>query len=210
MPYAGALPVQFIENDASVAAVMGSAVADWARIPQAIRDEMCQWWVNAGTLTRFGYRVGRSDWYTQGEGYWPGAEPNRGMYESPIPTDVRMTSGRVLLASTRIPDGGSVVHEFGHHIDQALRVIRGIDSVQLPNSALRFHAPFSTVWQTVSPNIPAALYGATNILEWIAEQWRCIIYGDSVTLLQLMGGDTTARDTMRAEWVRLFPSLASF
>lgn len=198
------LPVQYAE-----AGMINVAAweAEFARIPQAIRDEFCGWQVDEnGSLVRFGYRFGSPEWLTSGEGYWPSfSAAYAGVYGSAKPIDVRFTSRRAALTGTY-----AIVHEFGHHIDQTFRLVRGLDLAPHPNTALRYHAPFSTTWQTVRSSIPSALYGATSILEWIAEQWRCQIQGDGTMFLQLMGGSRTVADTIRAEWVSMFPSMPTF
>lgn len=202
------IPIQYVDPN-----LTGDGLSAWeteyARIPADIRAEMSAWITDeAGLLVRFGYRIGNLSWLTDGVGYWPTfTSAVAGLYQSNQPTDLYMNSKRVAIRAYFGSSYSPLIHEFGHHIDQAFRRFRGIDTQWLPNTALRFHAPFSTTWQAVSPNIPSSLYGATNILEWIAEQWRCQIQGDGVMFLQLMGNSRVAADTIRAEWVSMFPSM---
>ncbi|KAA9110190.1 hypothetical protein [Microbacterium rhizomatis] len=200
-------PVQYAEAGATWS--LSQWEAEFARIPLVIRQEFISSLIDeSGDLVRFGYRVGSVDWLVTGEGRWPGFSASYGaLYETGQATDLHMTSKRVAVRSDQ-PVTLTLVHEFGHHIDTTFHRFRG--EPWAPNSALRHRAPFAATWQTVSPSIPSALYGATNVAEWIAEQWRCQIHGDGATFLQLMGGSRSAADTIRAEWVSMFPTMPAF
>jgi hypothetical protein len=206
-----ALPVQYAQDT-----VTPELVAKWEtwfqRIPQAIRDEMCKPYIdNYGSLNRFVYRFGLNPWLVEGEGFWPGYSVEyAGLYGGP--GDTRLTYNRVgiVAGSGYEAESSTLIHEFGHHIDQTFRRLRGLDDTFRPNTALRFHAPFSTTWAELQASIPIYLYGATNILEWMAEQWRTQISGDGSTFLALMAGDRSVADRIRAEWVSMFPSMPAF
>lgn len=213
VPYASTvIPVQFAEPDARPGLLAGWET-EFARIPQAIRDELTAPYIDeAGALNRLTYRFGSAAWLMTGPGVWIGWGPSTaGLYGSAggEGSDGAFLRGRIGCYTDGTQAGTfPIVHEFGHHIDRVLRPLRG--AAWSPTSALNWQSPFAEVWAAHNADIPSPLYGKTNIREWFAEQWRCQIQGDGTMFLQLMGGNRIAADTIRAEWVSMFPSMPAF
>jgi hypothetical protein len=204
------IPVQFAEPSANLAAQRAAWEVEYARIPAVIRAEMEQWYLYGGVrLTRLTYRFGSATWLADGPGAWIGWASNyAGLYDSATVggADAIFHNHKIACATNYRDGASAIVHEFGHHIDAVLTYLRG--TPWGPLSALNYGTPFAETWAARHAQIPSAYYGATNIREWMAEQWRCIIQGDPATFKQLMGGDAPTATAIYAHWVTLFPSLA--
>ncbi len=107
----------------------------------------------------------------------------------------------------------AVVHEFGHHVDQAYGIY--VDSTRVP---LTDREPFASLWTAAYPTIPDYLFGRSNKLEWFAELWTVQLdasytgagTGSAHLFVDLAGGSIPRATALRAAFVAAFPELPPF
>ncbi|MEB0286149.1 hypothetical protein QN355_06250 [Cryobacterium sp. 10S3] len=194
-------PLRWRENNAAALAKVLASDIHYAKIPAAIREAFAvpfrsfysalaqhtlAWAVHVGSSEELS-----RDWAKNRDSL---PLPWGGKYQFSAEWGLlRMHTSAVTSTTSR---DETLVHEFGHHIDETFGALwpGATDGTQ---NSLSGTPQFLAFWAQVGPNIPKVLYGSTNRVEWFAELWTTQIMNDSVTFLGLGGNDPTAAAAIR-------------
>lgn len=194
----GPTPLYYTANDAAGRQFASQFLAEYNLIPAALRQALEK---RIGTafvgrpfnVLKFiaGSRDDMYDEFGRGYGRNPGDVYWAGLYRGASSDVMSGCSSAVLQAYA---PSATIIHEFGHHLDNWARSLWPIDGVTQTMTAI---PEFLAVWNASKADIPSVLYGATNMTEWFAEAWRCQIQGDTALFMQLVGNDSTRALALR-------------